>query len=171
MIRFTEIKGIYQDDALAFGFYNTVTGCFLHMNGLEVFDSMSDFEDFYDPACGYTKERLYKVCPQYWVDDLPNPSTQPLSKDNLDLIGWIDAKEEFIHDGYKYSKYKESVLYKSNNSVSFELIPSHEAYGQDKYVIYMNQNDNKFVLFSGYIGSIKDLQHIMELTRITSPNN
>ena len=68
MIRFVEMTGIYLDGTKSFGFFNTVTGQFLKLNGTHAFDDVQEFEDMYTDDCGYEFDRLKNKIPKRWLD-------------------------------------------------------------------------------------------------------
>ena len=69
MIRFVEMKGIYLDERKSFGFYNTITDTFIGLTGTYAFDSVKEFEMFYDKSCGVGYDRLKSLIPNDWVQN------------------------------------------------------------------------------------------------------
>lgn len=69
MIRFVEVHGIDIDDNKKyFGFYDTTTNTFLDFSNSFVFESISDFELFYDENRKIAKKRLDGLIPDSWLE-------------------------------------------------------------------------------------------------------
>lgn len=69
MIRFVEVHGIDIDDNKKyFGFYNTTFNTFLSLSNSIVFESITDFELFYDENCKIDKKRLDGLIPDSWLE-------------------------------------------------------------------------------------------------------
>lgn len=68
MIRFVEMEGIHLDNKTkSFGFYNTIDDTFVCLSDIYAFDSVEEYEMFYDKDCGIDKERLDKLIPDRWL--------------------------------------------------------------------------------------------------------